>query len=221
MHLFNIFLITMGILVVLLLLAIYARSTHRRLMTINLQSIAALLLCVLLPPAASAQELPNNPVPRESLAWSRVQNLANGEQITVARPGGEPIPCVFTGATDDELFCNAFYRGREFHFDRAEIERVRMDDKYRNTRILLGAFTVGGLIWGVATPPNNGTPRALDGLAGAAVGALAGLVVSFPIALLVPGRTVFHRSASSRNAHSLDPDPQASQSDLQQSNAPK
>jgi len=187
----------------------------------HFQSAAALLLCALLPNAAQAQALPDNPQPaaREAAGWTRVQDLANGEQITVARPGGEPMPCIFTGATDDELFCNSLYRGREYRFNRAEIERVRRDDKYRNTRILLGAFTVGGLAWGVAAPPSNGTPRALTGLAGAALGALAGLVVSFPIAMLVPGRTVFQRSTSKRGAHSLDPGRQTPPLDLHQSEA--
>jgi hypothetical protein len=186
-------------------------------MKINCQSIAALLLSVWLPPAASAQALPDNPAPHETQGWTRVQDLANGEQITVARPGGEPMPCIFAGATDDDLFCNSLYRGREYRFNRAEIERVRRDDKYRNTRVVIGTFTVGGLIWGVAAPPSNGTPRALVGLAGAAIGALAGLVVSLPVAMLVPGRTVFHQSASKPTAHSFTPERQTPPPDLHQS----
>jgi hypothetical protein len=171
------------------------------------QSFAALLLCVLLPAAATPQALPDNPQPaaRESPGWAHVQNLAEGEQITVALPGGEPVHCVFTDATDDELFCNALYRGREYRFTRAEIDRLRRDDRYRNTRIVIGAFTVTGLIWGAASPPSDGTSRALAGLAGAGVGALAGLLVSIPIALAIPGRTVFHQPASKHHSHSFDP----------------
>jgi hypothetical protein len=176
-------------------------------MKINCQSIAALLLSVLLPPATSAQALPDNPAPHETQGWTRVQDLANGEQITVARPGGEPMPCNFTGATNDDLFCNPLYRGGEYRFKRGEIGRVRKDDKYRNTRIVVGAFAVTGLVWGAATPSNNGTPRALAGLAGAAIGALVGLVVSVPIALAIPGRTVYHQSNSNHHLTAPAPSP--------------
>jgi hypothetical protein len=184
-------------------------------------NLAGTFALALLPASLAAQALPDNPnpAPRETSGWTRVQNLANGQQITVARPGGESVPCIFAGATTDYLFCNSLYSGREYRFNRAQVARIRMDDKYRNMRILIGGLAVTGLIWGVATPPSNGTPRALDGLVGAAAGAFAGLVVSFPIALMIPGRTVFHQSNSKRNTHWFDPAQKTPQPDPGQSGA--
>jgi hypothetical protein len=182
--------------------------------------LAVVFALALLPASLAAQALPDNPnpAPSETSGWTRVQDLANGQQITVARPGGESVPCIFAGATTDDLFCNSLYNGREYRFNRAQVERIRMDDKHRNMRILVGALAVTGLVWGAATPP-NGTPRALGGLAGAAAGAFAGLVVSFPSALMIPGRTVFHQSSSKRNTYSFDPTQETPQPDPRQSRA--
>ena len=155
----------------------------------------------LLPASGLAQALPDNPAPSTSGSsdWNRVQDLANGEEISVARHGELSVPCRFNGATNDSLFCDSFYSGREYRFDRADVDRIRSDDKRRNFVIVVGAFTVAGFIWGVATPRNNGTARALDGFAGGAAGALAGLVVGVPVSLLIPGRLVYrHRSWAHR-----------------------
>jgi hypothetical protein len=167
-------------------------------------NLIAFASIALLPAILPAQALPDNPEPAPSgrADWARVQDLANGEQITVARPGSFSVPCRFAGATKDDLFCDSLFSGREYRFNRSEVARVRMDDKKRNMHILIGALAVAGLVWGVATPPGNGTPRALDGLAGAGAGAFAGLVVSLPAALLIPGRTVYRQSITDRKPHS-------------------
>jgi hypothetical protein len=157
-----------------------------------------LLSLVLLPATAWTQTLPDNPEPARtpSAGWVRIQDLARGEEINVARGGTFSVPCRFAGATDKELFCDSLFSGREYRFSRAEVERVRMDDKRRNMRILVGSFAAAGLILGVAGPrsANDVTPRALEGLAGAGIGALAGLVVSVPAAFLIPGRLVYRHS---------------------------
>ncbi|HXR38760.1 MAG TPA: hypothetical protein VN776_06690 [Terracidiphilus sp.] len=155
------------------------------------------LLFALLPAAAGAQALPDNPEPAraDSSGWSRVQDLANGEEIDVAHGRSHAVPCRFAGATDDDLFCESLFSGREYRFSRAEVESVRMEDKRRNMRILIGTFAAAGFIWGVAAPPSgdNGTPRFLVGLGGAGIGALAGCAVSLPAAFLIPGRLVYRR----------------------------
>jgi len=156
----------------------------------------AVLLLASLPAATWAQELPDNPEPASDAAgWNRVQDLANGEEITVTHGRLHSVPCRFTGATDNDLFCDSMFSGREYRFSRAEVERVRLEDKRRNMRILIGAFAAAGFIWGAATPPPAGStaPRFLDGLAGAAAGGFVGLAVSLPAALLIPGRLVYHR----------------------------
>jgi len=157
-----------------------------------------LLWLALLPAAAWTQALPDNPEPAAtpSAGWARVEDLPRGEQITVAGAGTYSLPCRFTGATDNDLFCDSMFSGREFRFNRAEVERVRMDGKRRNMRILIGSFAAAGLIWGVAAPPPTGStaPRFVDGLAGAGIGALAGWAVSVPAAFLIPGRLIYRHS---------------------------
>jgi hypothetical protein len=162
--------------------------------------IIVLVGLTLLPPTARTQTLPDNPepAPEPPAGWVRVQDLARGEEITVAKGGMFSVPCRFAGATDNELFCDSMFSGREYRFRREEIGRVRMDDKRRNMRILVGSFAAAGLVWGIVAPPNpnDGTPRAVSGLGGAAIGALAGLVVSVPAAFLIPGRLVYRHSAA-------------------------
>lgn len=154
----------------------------------------------LMPAAARTQTLPDNPEPARtsSAGWTRVQDLARGEQIVVAAGGTYSVPCRFAGATDKELLCDSLFSGREYRFNRTEVEHVRMDDKRRTLHILVASFAVAGLVWGVANPApsGNSAPRFVDGLAGAGIGALVGLVVSVPAALLIPGRLVYRHPPS-------------------------
>jgi hypothetical protein len=151
----------------------------------------------LAPVAAAAQALPEAPIPQQAdgASWSRVENLGRGDPIMVGRSrGGFPVPCLFSGATDNTLFCDSAYTGRGHDFNRADIDRIRRDDKRRNIRIVIVSFAAAGFIAFTAAPPNSGTPRIVNGAIGAAVGAFGGLLVSLPVALLVPGRTVYRHS---------------------------
>lgn len=157
------------------------------------------LLFALLPAVAWPQALPDNPQPARSdtAGWSRVQDLANGEEIDVAHGVAHAVPCRFAGATDDDLFCDSMFSGREYRFSRAEVERISMEDKRRNMRILIATFAGAGFLWGMVKPSaNDGTPRALVALSGAGLGALAGCAASLPAAFLIPGRLVYHRLRS-------------------------
>jgi len=178
-----------------------------------LQAILCIILCPLL--AAQRVALPDNPEPVNAGAgdWNRVRDLANSGEITVARAGGHAVPCRFAGATKDYLFCDSLFSNREYGFSRAEVNHVRMDDKRRNLRIVIGALAAAGFVWGVATPPNVGTPRAVNGLAGAGLGALAGCAVSIPAAFLIPGRLVYRHPPPDRAArfNSLGPQSQPGQ----------
>lgn len=168
----------------------------------------AVLVFASLPYAARAQALPDNPQPArpDSAGWSRVQDLANGEEITVAHGRLHAVPCRFAGATDDDLYCDSLFSGREYRFSRAEVERVRMDDKRRNMRILIGTFAGAGFLWGMVKPSaNDGTPRALVALSGAGLGALAGCAVSLPAAFLIPGRQIYHRPHADRQSSASAP----------------
>ena len=177
-----------------------------------IQAVLCFFLCSQL--VAQRAALPDNPEPVNAGAgdWSRVRDLVNSDEITVARAGGRPVLCRFAGATNDYLFCDSLFGDRSYRFDRAEAEGVRRNDKRRNLHILIGAFAAGGLVLGVAGPPSssNGTPRALSGLAGAGLGALAGCAVSIPAAFLIPGRLVYRHPPPDRAApfNSLGPQSQ-------------
>jgi len=156
-----------------------------------------LLLLIVVPAAAWAQALPNAPQPgsADDASWSHVEGLNRGDQIMVSRPGGGfSTPCRFAGATDGMLFCDAVYGDPEYKFPRADITKIRRDDKRRNMRIVIGSFAAAGFIAGVAVPPQAGPPRIVNGMIGAGVGAFGGLLVSLPVALLVPGRLVYRHS---------------------------
>ena len=179
-----------------------------------IRSMIQAILCIILCPLLAAQRvaLPDSPEPATTGAsdWNRVRDLANSDEITVARAGGRPVPCRFAGATNDYLFCDALFSNRAYRFDRAEVECVRRDDKRRNLHILVGTFAAAGFVWGVAAPQNDGTPRFLVGLAGAGLAALAGCAVSIPAAFLIPGRLVYRHPPPDRTApfNSLGPQSQ-------------
>jgi hypothetical protein len=178
--------------------------------------LAGTFAFVLLPASLAAQALPDNPKPTQTDSartdssrtgpadWARVQDLVNGEIITVARPGEPSLPCRFAGATNDFLFCDSFSSQRQFRFTRAEVNRVRSEDKRRNVTIVVCAFTAAGFIWGTAAPrdPGSSVPRVLVGFAGAGLGALAGAALALPASLLIPGRLIYHRHVSDRTSKS-------------------
>jgi len=156
-------------------------------------------LCLMLCPVLAAQQVPANavypdaPATSDASDWTRVAELARGDEISVARTGGRSMRCEFAGATKDYLFCDARFRDGEYRFDRAEVERVRRDDGRRNVHIAIGGLAAAGFVWGLADPrlQSKGTPRVLVGLSGGAFGALTGCAISIPVALLVPGRMIY------------------------------
>ena len=157
-----------------------------------------LLLFVLAPIILLAQAPPENPAPSGSADWNRVGNLVHDQEIVVSARGGRQLHCLFTGATDATLFCEPYLdRGGEFHFDRADIDQVRLNQGRRNMKIVIWSLAAAGFAWGAADnhTAEQGAPRLVSGLLGAGVGAMAGLVVSLPVALLIPGKLIYRRPA--------------------------
>jgi hypothetical protein len=180
-------------------------------------------LCITLIAAASlsaalpAQTLPDSPQPAvpqptesSSAEWNNVAGLAHDEEIVVKTTTGRTENCLFTGAIDTTLFCGPYLSrgdGGEYRFPRNEVEQVRLNQQHRNRRIVFWSLTAAGFIWGVSgqNANLNGTPRILTGIAGGAVGALVGGVVSFPAGLLIPGKLVYRRSANAAQPSSTQP----------------
>lgn len=137
--------------------------------------------------------------------WSRVGALVHDQPIFVSAAGGRRLRCLFAGATDASLFCDPpLYRqyDGEYHVDRADVEKVRLDQSRRNMKIAIWSCMLAGAALGAADNHSveQGAPRFVGGLAGAAVGALAGFFVSVPVALLVPGKLVYRHRAGARRA---------------------
>jgi hypothetical protein len=167
--------------------------------------VTILTALALLPAAAHAQDEANQ---QAAASWNRLAALDRGQEIVVKAAPGRTARCLFSGAIDTALFCEPYFQrpdGAEYRFDRAQVEQVRLNQMRRNMHIVIWSVTAAGFIWGVSDPrlSTNGTPRFVTGLAGAGAGAMAGLVISLPAALLIPGKLIyrrpalFHRSAPS------------------------
>lgn len=88
-----------------------------------------LFAMALLPAAARAQALPDNPAPAPDPLWNWVENLVNGQEIVVKPTAGPSVRCRFAGATDAYLFCdpdNARSAARGYRFDRAQVADVKI-----------------------------------------------------------------------------------------------
>jgi hypothetical protein len=186
--------------------------------------LATLLVWMLTAFAAGAQgNPPGNPSLSESTStqevvafapgrtdtadWNRVRDLARDDEIAV-KARGESFRCLFDGATDQTLFCDpassawgAWGNASEYRIQRAEVKSIRMVQYRRNMKFAIGSMAVAGFIWGAVKGSNPGGgyayPRVVVGLAGAALGALAGCVVAVPAAL-IPGRLVYRRASLPR-----------------------
>jgi hypothetical protein len=167
----------------------------------------------LLPVAALAQTLPENPDPAQpaSSQWNRVRDLANGDEIEVRAFRAGTVHCRFAGATDDFLFCDRSYgwfTGQDYRMERSELLDVRISHETRNRRLLIGAAAVaGGVFFGVSqqNPSDTGT-RVFAGLAGAGISALLATPVAWGVAhFLIPGESIYRAGSQSGAAAPAQP----------------
>lgn len=176
-----------------------------------------LFIVLLLPVVLIAQSAPTPPPvpptaqPPTSTDWSRVGVLEHDQPIVVSARGGRTLHCLFTGVTNADLFCEPqFYRPNngEWHFDRADIETVRLEQARRNMKITIWTCALAGAAWGAADShaAEQGAPRLVSGLLGAGLGATAGLVLSLPVALLVPGRLIYRHPSATHALSASDGD---------------
>ncbi|MFZ1940495.1 MAG: hypothetical protein ACLQHT_20870 [Terracidiphilus sp.] len=142
---------------------------------------------LLLPAAALAQALPDNPAPAPPIdpAWEHVEYLARGTPIIVRNDNGQPVHCLFAGATGAYLFCDPPGNppGVGFRFDRASIISVDLDRitsasaqfaaPERNYHpAWIASILAGGLIVGICAT------RTVDDGTAAKAGAIGALVVA-------------------------------------------
>jgi hypothetical protein len=163
-----------------------------------------LMLMGLLPASMAAQALPDAPNTAEATGWTRVGDLARGEEIAVARGGGNSVHCLFAGATSENLFCDSPYSDREMRFNRADIDKIRMDQSRRDFWTIIGGGAVGGGLWiGISSLKTHDSGTAVsEGLAGAAIGAFLAFIPAETVRAfhLIPGKLVYHRAARDKSA---------------------
>ena len=165
--------------------------------------------------AAGAQTLPDNPSPTTpgTAGWSRLGNLARGEEITVAQTGQYSLHCRYAGATDDYLFCDEavpWTSNSSYRIERAEIENVRMDQSRTVARMIVcGGAIAGGLWFGISSSKSDNTQISVaSGLLGAGVGALITFIPAETVKVfhLIPGRLVYREALPNRKSIPVQPD---------------
>jgi hypothetical protein len=174
---------------------------------------AILIALILMAFAAGGQTPPNQTSPQSQTPaqtppayitpargnedWNRVRDLVHDEEINVWSSHNRHVRCLFTGATDDFLFCEPRYAREgsgEYRFERADVDKIRLEQGNRNFKATLTVTTVAGVIAGAALPnTSNGGERIIGGLAGGLAGTMAGAIIGGPIAIFVPGHLVYQR----------------------------
>lgn len=172
-------------------------------------TIPLLILCALTtraqslphPDASQATDSAQAPVlltapTRSSDDWNRLRELAHQEEINVWASRNRHVRCLFSGATDDYLFCEPRYPYQgsgEYRFDRADVDKVRLEQGERNFKRTIELSALAGAGTGAALPSSNSGDRVLGALAGGLAGAFAGIIIAGPVALLTPGHLVYQR----------------------------
>ena len=141
--------------------------------------------------------------------WNRLRELAHQEEINVWASRNRHVRCLFSGATEYFLFCEPLYSfqgNTELRFDRADVDKVRLEQGERNFKRAIGVSALVGAVTGAALPPSsNSGERALGALAGGLAGAFAGILIAGPVALLTPGHLVYQRPhAAKKSTATLD-----------------
>jgi hypothetical protein len=183
----------------------------------------ALVICISAVIAAEAvgQSLPDQtsressgpqtpPAAPDMTGWNRVAELRDGQRIIVSVGSGIPMHCVFRGTTDHSLFCDTgnlllgFYQ-REIARD--DVTWLRTDNYPRDRGIVMGVLGGAGVILGAASPatPDSAPGRGLNAILLGSIGAGVGYVAALPIAIFLPGKTIYAlpRNPSASHLHPL------------------
>jgi len=155
------------------------------------------------PEQASPQTPPATP---DMTGWNHVGNLPDGRRIIVSLGSGFPVHCIFRGITDHSLYCERANLLLGFdlrEFARDEIASIRTDNYPRDRAVVMTVLGGAGVVVGAASPatPDTGALRAWQAALLGGIGAGVGYVVAIPIALFMPGKTIYTQPGPSTAAH--------------------
>jgi hypothetical protein len=169
----------------------------------------ALVICIgaVFAMEAVGQASPQTPpVAPDMSGWNRVSEMRDGQRIIVTVGSGIPMHCVFRGITDHSLFCDS--GNLLLGFNKREIARddvtwLRTDNYPRDRGIVMGVLGGAGVVLGAASPttPDTGALRAWQAALLGGVGAGVGYVAAIPIALFLPGKTIYAQPMPPSAAH--------------------
>ncbi len=153
------------------------------------QAICVAALC-------AAESVAQTPPPPDMTGWNRVAELCDGQRIIVSTGSGIPMRCVFRGTTDHSLFCDSgnlllgFYQ-REIA--REELTWLRTDNYPRDRGVVMGVLGTAGVVFGAASAPSSesATLKVDSALLFGLIGTGVGYVAATPIALFLPGKTIY------------------------------
>jgi len=162
----------------------------------------ALVICISAVIAAEAigQALPDSPQTQPAApdmsGWNHVGYLRDGQRIIVSVGSGIPMHCIFRGITDKSLFCDTgnlmlgFYK-REIARD--DVTWLRTDNYPRDRGIVMGVLGTSGVIFGATTLQSSSSAalKTDSALLFGSIGVGVGYVISWPIALFMPGNTIY------------------------------
>jgi hypothetical protein len=155
------------------------------------------------PPELSSRQTP--PAAPDMTGWNRVAELHDGQRITVSVGSGFPIHCVFRGVTDHSVLCDegSFLRGIDHReIARDQVAWLRTDNTPRDRAIIEGTSAGAGAVLGaVASGSNTGSLRVLGALLGGSLGICVGAIASMPLALSMPGKTIYMQPGPPSSAH--------------------
>jgi len=161
----------------------------------------ALVICIGAVVAAEAvgQTPPEPATPQTQAAapdmtgWNRVGELRDGRRITVSVGSGFPIHCIFRGITDHSVLCDegSFFRGIDHReIARDQVAWLRTDNLPRDRAIMVGATAGAVAVLGAVTADTDSL-RPLGAILGGSIGMGVGSLASIPMALSMPGKTIY------------------------------
>jgi len=159
---------------------------------------------------AVAQTLPEQTTPQtpptapDMSGWNRVGELRDGQRIIVSVGSGFPIHCIFRSTTDHSVLCDegSFFRGIDHReIARDQVAWLRTDNIPRDRAIIVGASAGAGAVFGAVTADAGSSVKALGALLGASLGMGVGAIASVPLALSMPGKTIYVQPGPPSAAH--------------------